>query len=75
MHGKSWMTLRTTNGIKFRSAEDNIMHLGALTEAHCSELGGHQLETSKKHGGVTHTLTVSCEDTKEVNAILGCLRF
>lgn len=55
MHGKSWMTLRTTNGIKFRSAEDNIMHLGALTEAHCSELGGHQLETSEKHGGVTHS--------------------
>lgn len=37
------------------SAEDNIMHLVALTETCCSELGGHRLETSKKHGGVAHS--------------------
>ena len=66
--------LRTKNGIKFMSAEDNIVYLRALTETRCSKLGRHQLETTKKHMGVSHKLTVSCEDTKEVNAILGCLR-
>lgn len=44
---------RTTNGVKFLNAEDNIMHLGALTETRCSKLGGHQLETTKKHTGLT----------------------
>lgn len=31
------------------NAEDNIMHLGALTENRCSKLGGQQLEITKKH--------------------------
>lgn len=45
--------LRTTNGVQFLNAEDNIMHLGALIETRCSKLGGHQLETTKKHTGLT----------------------
>lgn len=55
MHRKSWMTLRATNGIKLMSAEDNVVHLGALAETHCSKLGGHQLETTEKQTGVTQS--------------------
>lgn len=66
--------LRTTNGVKFLNAEDNIMHLGALMETCCSKLGREQLETSKKHSALTLSLTVSCGGRKEVNAIPGCLR-
>lgn len=56
--------LRTTNGVKFLNAEDNIMHLGALMETCCSKLGREQLETSKKHSALTLSQT-DCELWRE----------
>lgn len=67
--------LRTTNGIEFLNAEDNIMHLGALTETHSSKL---EVSSWKQPRNIQYSLcqklTVSCGSMNEVDAILGCLR-
>lgn len=55
------MTLRTTDGIEFMSAEENIVYLGALAETVCSKLGGHQLEMTRKLGGFSQA-QAACED-------------